>query len=488
MRNKLAETDKIVVPRWLLITIIIYIVVFTSGMYLRYSSFQNSGSDSVIHDVMINSLSGDFFYSKAYSLSFLGKHFSVVFALIFPIYYLFPTLLTMFLLKSFLLCIGAVFIYNLSERMLKYKHAKTFLTLTYLLSPLVHSLNFDDFFAVFIAIPLILAIMLFFEQKKWTIYFCFIVLLLLVEEQMPFVVIFLGIYIFIWKNKKIGTYTIILGIISLLLINTLFIPFFSGGDHRVYHFRYSYIGSDFSSSLYNIVTNPLKVVNESHLISKLDYVWFFLLAFLFIPLLSAFSLVTIPLFLLNLLSSNTDVLCVYFHYVGVIVSIFFVSTIYGLRNIEKRGKLSIAKKIVVLFFVLTLVLNIFFIVPLLNGPTSEGLSVMNKYCPKVVLTRFDSVFVKTKIKDYKLLNDFIRKTPKEAKFLSTIELFIYVKDRNVEIFFPEADAYDSDYLIINSNTQYYEFSALKDIINKIEKQNYDLVLRTATYSIYKKIV
>ncbi len=459
-------------------------------MYVRYYTYQHQGSVTVVEDVLFNSIKGKFFQSYTFSGSFLGRHFSMIYITIMAIYYLFPSILTIFVLKSFFLSIGAIFIYRITKNKLKYKQAKNILSITYLISPLIWILNFDDFFAIIIAIPLILAIIFYLEEKKWTYYFVFIILLLLVQEETSFIIIMLGIYVFLKSNKKVGIITFLSGLVGLLLITNVFIPYFSEGEYYIYSIRYSYIGEDFFDALKTIITNPEQVLNNSQVINKVDYVLFFLLTFLFIPLFSYFSLITLPMFFLNLFSTNTDVLCVLFHYTALITPIFFISTIYGLKKIGKKYKQTTVKKIVISFFIFTLLLSFVFLFSLIINPNKfQEISVINKYCPVSYLPNFNYVFIKEKIKNYDELHKFTKNLPEKTTILTTLKTFPYTKDMNTRILFPRAEKYSTEYIILDKeeNQEDYDGFPLSNLSEKIIKQNYTLILKNKNYLIYKKI-
>jgi uncharacterized membrane protein len=138
----------------------------------------------------------------------MGDHTSFILVFLVPFYWLFPSAGVLFFFQSLAIGMGAVPVYLLGKRLLGHPAYGLVLALTYLLHPAVHWTNRenfhpDAFIAPFVGFAIYAAV-----ASRWRMYFAFVGLALLVKEDASLVLIPLGIWVALKRDRKIGFITI----------------------------------------------------------------------------------------------------------------------------------------------------------------------------------------------------------------------------------------------------------------------------------------
>ena len=480
----LHKQNKIKVPTWLIISIIVYIIIFFILLYIRQNTFQHNGSEGIMEDILLNSINGKFFYSNTFNQNFLGLHFSLIYILFFPMYYILKSYLLFFLIKSFFISSGSIIIYKLSNK-LELSEIKHLLTIIFLISPIMWLLNFDDFFIIIVTIPLILMTIYFLKEKKMSIFYLLLIILLVVEEETTLIIMMLGIYLFLKHEKKIGLKVFFIGIIGFILITNIIIPSFSNEEFFIYSDRFEYLGDNPVEIAKTIIQKPLVILNI--FLTKVDYIYTLLLGFLFLPLISSFSIIAIPIFLINILSTNTELLCLPFHYTSLIVVVFFISTLFGLKYLKQKFGSKIIKKITYLLLVLNIIICFTTIFLLINKEANlNQIPVINNYCYQKNLPSFNYEYLKEQNKNYHDLHKSISNMPLNTSVLGSHKLLPILKQLEFDFLFPNAEFFTAEHIIIDKeeNDLFYDSYPLTELYEKIYNQNYELVLKNKNYLIF----
>lgn len=138
----------------------------------------------------------------------MGDHASLVLVLLAPLYWLFPAAGTLFFVQSLVIGLGAVPVFLVTRKLLESEAMALVLALCYLLHPAVgwtNRENFhpDCFLAVFVGMTIWAAI-----DRRWRTYAVFLVLSLLVKEDVSLVLVPLGVWVFVRRDRRIGVATI----------------------------------------------------------------------------------------------------------------------------------------------------------------------------------------------------------------------------------------------------------------------------------------
>ena len=345
------------IPRWIIIIIIVYTLIFGFISLDRHNTFHSGWDLGIFEDSMHNTFKGKFFYNNDFEMNFLGNHFNLFYILFAqPIYYIFPYTGSILFLQAFFLIIGIIPLYWLTKLKLKKEYFARIIVITYALFPITWIINLEDFHPNIFAVPLILFVFYYMEKKDWKKYFVFLALLLMVQEEIAFIVMALGIYMLLVKNRKIGLLTLIIGLLWLQLVVGWIMPQLNtseafGEGYFFMNLRYDYLGEDFSEAAKTIVLNPVRAFTHTPADNKITFILFYLKAFIFIPLLSLSFIVLLPIILLNILSTDSFQICPNSHHSVYLIPMLFVSFVYGLRNIQKWFSTRIAKIVIIVFLV-----------------------------------------------------------------------------------------------------------------------------------------
>jgi uncharacterized membrane protein len=192
----------------LIISIVVYGVVFSTLTVLRYYAFRTRAWDLGIftQSFWTTSNAGKFFYYTCElvvnpSGSFFGVHFSPILFLVLPFYWVLQTPETLLVIQAFIMALAAVPIFKLANEYAGGRTVGLLFSTAYLIYPATQYVNWYDFH-VEAFIPLFSAYALYYLTKeKWPKYFLFIFLLLMCQEQTAFITFFIGIYI-AWKYRS----------------------------------------------------------------------------------------------------------------------------------------------------------------------------------------------------------------------------------------------------------------------------------------------
>jgi uncharacterized membrane protein len=198
------------VQQWLLLGLIVaYTAYFTTVTLRVHHGLGTSAYDFGLYDQGIWLMSRfDSPYVTLMGRNLLGDHTSFILIGIVPLYWLFPAAGTLFFVQALVLALGALPVFMYTRRRL---HSETYalvLAGCYLLHPAVGWTNRENFHPdAFIGVLFGMAVYAALE-RKWRMYAVFVVLSLLVKEDVSLVVVPLGIWVALRRDRRIGLLTI----------------------------------------------------------------------------------------------------------------------------------------------------------------------------------------------------------------------------------------------------------------------------------------
>lgn len=142
-----------------------------------------------------------------------GDHASLILLLVAPIYRLFPAAGTLLFLQSLMLALGALPVFLAARRKLGEKAALVF-SFAYLLHPAVglvnvHHFHPDTFLPFFVGMAVWCAL-----DRRWRWYWVFVVLALMVKEDVALVVVPLGVFVARYRDARRGGTTMIVAVVA----------------------------------------------------------------------------------------------------------------------------------------------------------------------------------------------------------------------------------------------------------------------------------
>ncbi len=179
----------------------LFALMFAYFSIIKYLSLNASGFDLGIESqIYASTMHGHFFYSTLIGESFLAEHFSPIVFLIYPIYVLFPSPITLLILQALAISSSAIFLFLLLRYLLGKNIDRNIsgalsiaLSVSYLLSPLTESpISFDFHLMVFLNL-FVFAAYYFFIKKRWILNATMLILIVSLHSGYVLIAFFIAL-------------------------------------------------------------------------------------------------------------------------------------------------------------------------------------------------------------------------------------------------------------------------------------------------------
>lgn len=335
---------------WLLILllVILYTAVFSTLDLLRHFSYSQISNDTAVFDQSLwYFMHGRGFWNSIEAMNHFGMHASPIFFLLLPIYYFFPSPVTLIILQCFAVALSIPIVYLIARKILNEKLALHFAVLLSLYHPL-HGVTWDIVNELaFVVAPLFLAFYGILSERYLLVWIGSL-LAMACKEEIGLVIGFLGIWLVyhgiktkkrvIWGN---GAALIAVGFGWTAFSITTLIPHFRGGPYRYFTMesRYTEFGNSFSQILFHLVTRPGRAAAAAFTFPKIMYLLELLLPLGFLSLAApGFLWMTIPTLAANLLSNASMMSMVGARYPAAIIPFVFIAAIFGVKKVIERAQ------------------------------------------------------------------------------------------------------------------------------------------------------
>ncbi|MEK6645391.1 MAG: DUF2079 domain-containing protein [Candidatus Firestonebacteria bacterium] len=451
----------------------LYIVIFGVLSILRYVSLHSTFCDMGIFENTIWKIA----YNKDFYLISFG-HFWPILLVYALIYKIFSSGITLLLLQTIAITVGAYPLYKIAQKHLKGVFPIV-IVLSYFLYFGVEYNNLFDFHPDHLFMTLLLFGFYFLEEKNIKGFMVISVLALFIKEPLLLSLSLFGLYAGIkHKNYKEGFFIFVIAILFFIVVTQITIPFYFKGK---YPFASSAISSKFNLGFLEIIKSV--ILHPSSLIvelfsckEKLIYLFCIFAPLLFVPLLSPLALLpTLPMIFIAILSQAYNYYSLQSHYSASIIPGLFVAFIYGLKKIEKVKWLAVY---VVSF-------SIYFNVVLSSSPSSllfwEGKDWI--YSKNAYLTTNRDKMINVAIKKY---------IPVDSKISVTTQNSINsgkLAKRDKYLLFPQSQDFNkSDYVILDLKRALFAVDRTdgEKIVNDILKTRKILFEEDGFYILTKK--
>lgn len=413
-------------------------------------------------------------------LSHFAVHFSPIYYLMLPVYFIFPDPATLQFLQAAVIASGLIPMYLLA-RHFKLSNTLTiiagacFVTLPALSAGCSYDLHENCFL-----VPLILWLLYFVEKNKFVPMIVFSLLTCLVKEDAAVYVAFIAIYAMFASLNKNGSHKLIkLKGFALLVLSLAYffitIKLLAKYGEGAMFYRYENYAVDGSNSIVGLIktvfANPAYIFSESLNADKLRFALTMLAPLAFVPLLNLdiFAYILIgPFLLINLMSNYQYQYSISFQYVFGVSAILIYLFIKNLSDFKSNFKRFIA----VFSLFSCIVAFSFASLPYLNylSPSSinkENISIVNAALDKIPR---DSIVCSTTMfvahlydvdELYELKTDFDANIPD-----SMIGFDPSILPRNIKTgAIPSNKLYRiADYIVLDLRYESYN----KDLLNFIE--------------------
>lgn len=264
----------------------------------------------------------------------LADHFSPVYALLAPFYWVHDGPESLIVAQALLLAAAIPFVWLYTRRVLGTAPAYLVAVAFALSGPLAQAASFDAHEAMFV--PLLTAIMIErYQAGRPLPAFLAMFALLLVKEDMGLMVIGFGAYLFWIGDRLRGVCCALIGLAGLMAARGAIIPML-GGDPKDF-WAYGHLGADLPGALLGMARDPLATLllpfSEE---AKVDTLFLLAWPTLLLCLLSPLALVALPQVLERMLSDRHLWWQSDFHYNAFVVVILFCAGVDGLARLLRR--------------------------------------------------------------------------------------------------------------------------------------------------------
>lgn len=269
-------------------------------------------------------------------VSRLATHADFILILLAPFSYVFDPSKFLLVFQSFALGIGVFLIYKIADLLLKNKNLALLFSVSYALNFWVQKQNLFDFHPVTLATPLVLGTFYYLFKKKIGKALFFLTLALLTKEQMWAVGFLIGGYIALIKKIKIGYPVMAFCIIAFYLLMTVFIPETKDGGHFALSY-FNELGSTPTQIILNAIIKPHIMAQLLLSPDRIEYLKLVFMPLGILPLFSPVFLIgALPDLLINMVSNNSHLRDINYHYGAVIIPFTYLASISGVGFLIKK--------------------------------------------------------------------------------------------------------------------------------------------------------
>lgn len=495
-RELLKSILKKAVNNWdigfLIFLIILYTVTFSTLSILRHFAFASNFDLANMSQTVWNTLHGrPFVLSGAgASISRFSIHADLILMLLSPFYLILERAIVLLVIQSAALGLGAIPVFLIAKKVFRalklnqnlVKIVSLAMVAVYLLNPAMEWANIYDFHAVVLAIPAMLVVFYAAMVKKWRLFWLFTMLALMAKEEVSLAIAMLGFIIFfIFKERKVGLAAILVGILWFLVITFWIMPQFSSGES---HWAIEGLYSAAKQKVFESETIPeIADVFRGYFLDPvaMNYYVALLKPFAFLPLLGLIWMVpALPEFMVNLLSTNSQMQNLTFHYQSLITPFLMISTIFAVKYLICL--LGLIKQLVrfkgISFISIAVVLVV--VAARVNYHYSPLPTTPSCWCLSYQVTKEDQEFRK-----------ILRTIPKKAVVTSSGEVRAHLSTREHSFTLP-GGLPEAEYVAILDQSRIVGDYSLKEfeveLVKRLEKdKNYQLLNHVGHFYLFKRI-
>lgn len=239
------------------IAIALYIIIFSLISWWKYDLYLYNGLDlAIFNQTFYNTAHGNWFGLTIHPPSYLGDHFTPIILLLLPFYYLGQSPLNLLALQTVFLALGAWPVFKIAQKVFKennrYKDwLPLVISIIYLANPVLHNVNLYEFHLWPIALFFLFWIFYFYYLKKFWLYIIFIVLSLLVREDISLIIFMFGVLALI--DRRRWKWWLVPAILSVgwFIGSMNIINYFSLAGSYKFVAMYQWLGNSFPEMIIN---------------------------------------------------------------------------------------------------------------------------------------------------------------------------------------------------------------------------------------------
>ncbi len=278
-------------------------------------------------------------------LSHFAVHFSPIYYLLLPFYYIFPTPVTLLMGQAAIIASGLIPLYLLCKKYKFSNQATILFAICYVLLPSMANGCFYFLHENKFLTPIILWLAYALEKNKWAPTIIFTFLLLIVKEDAPVYAAVLGLY-FIASRRRLSKGTVVLGIsIIYFIVVSYFMSKYGLGTMSYRYDNFIYDGSgSLTTVIKAVILNPIYTIHESFDEDKIKFLLQMLVPVAFMPLMikkTSRIILFIPFILINLMSDYYYQHDISFQYTYGSAAFFFYLMIMNYNDMKPGIRLKV---------------------------------------------------------------------------------------------------------------------------------------------------
>ncbi len=318
---------------------ILFAAIYALLSWLKYRAYMDARYDlgnmvqavyNTAHGHFLEITTGDL---KPRQMSRLGSHVDPILALFALPWLVWPSPVMLLTAQAAIVATGAWPAYRLGTRATRDPSAGALLAGAYLLYPALGFLVLNEFHPVALATPLLLWAFLYLDEDRWVRAAIFLVLAAACKETVPLVIAFMGAYFALRKRSLWPLVVTVLGIAWFAVAVWGVIPHYNG-DQSTFIARYGDYGDGAGAVAKNALLHPVQTASDLTSASNLHYWLALLWPFGFTSLLSPLTtLIALPEYGLNALSSTVYQRRIEFHYTALEIPFLYAAAVLGVMRL-----------------------------------------------------------------------------------------------------------------------------------------------------------
>ena len=337
-RSPLAALQRMTIWQWVLLAMIAgYTSYFTKVTLDVHHGLGTSAYDYGLYDQGVWLMSR--FHAPFVTLmgrNLMGDHTSFILVFLVPVYWVFPSAGALFFSQSLFIALGAVPVYLLGRRLLHHDLYAVALAACYLLHPAVSWSNRENFHPDSFLPPLLGMAIYAAVSERWRMYAVFFALSLLVKEDVSLVLVPLGVWVAVKRDRRIGLISIGASIAFMLVAMFAVMRSLIGVPTRN-GWRVPFGGP--GGFLKKVVTDPVAVVKHFWSDDRPFYFWQMTAPFAWLfARAPSIALISLAVLGTNMLSTFWYQYQVEYHYALVAVPALAMGTVWALSKVRAHAR------------------------------------------------------------------------------------------------------------------------------------------------------
>ncbi len=334
----LGATRAMTIWQWVLVALIAgYTSYFTSVTLDVHHGLGTSAYDYGLYDQGVWLMSRfDAPFVTLMGRNLMGDHASFILVFLVPVYWLFPSAGALLFTQSLFIALGAVPVYLLGRKLIGTEAYAVALAACYLLHPAVGWSNRENFHPDSYLAPLLGMAIYAAVERRWRMYTVFFVLSLMVKEDVSLVLVPLGTWVAIKRDRRIGVLSIV-GSLSFMAVAMFAVMRSLIGVPTRNGWRVPFGGP--GGFLKTVFTDPVAVVKHYWSDSRPWYFWQMTVPFAWVlaraPGIAMISVVVLGT---NMLSTFWYQYQIEYHYALVAVPALAMGTVWAISKVSERWR------------------------------------------------------------------------------------------------------------------------------------------------------